>query len=118
MIVEAPGGEIQNIEGGPEALAVALQELVKPDGTLVVPTCTPAEGYPKPTFDPLLSPSEMGPFSEFFRKQPGVVRSHSPTHSIAASGALAETLVSGHRTADGRSTPWGEGPFGKGSTST
>lgn len=115
LVFEAPRGEIQNIEGEPESLAATLQEFAGPGGTLVVPTCTPAEGYPKPTFDPMLSPSEMGPFSEFFRKQPDVVRSHSPTHSVAARGALAEELISGHRSAIGRPTPWGEGPFGKGS---
>ncbi len=115
LIFEAPGLDIHGIDGGPEGLLAALRELVGPGGTLVVPTCTPAEGYPKPTFDPMLSPSEMGPFSEFFRKQPGVLRSHSPTHSIAALGPFAEELISGHRTAWGRPTPWGEGPFGLGS---
>lgn len=115
LVFEAPRVEIQNIEGEPESLAATLQEFAGPGGTLVVPTCTPAEGYPKPTFDPILSASEMGPFSEFFRKQPDVVRSHSPTHSLAARGALAKELISGHRSAAGRPTPWGEGPFGKGS---
>jgi hypothetical protein len=115
LIFEASGEEMQSIEGGLETLASALQDLIEPNGTLVVPTCTPAEGYPKPTFDPALSPSEMGPFSEFFRKQPGVLRSHSPTHSVAARGSIAEELVAGHRSVRGRPTPWGEGPFGKGS---
>ena len=115
LIFETPVEDIQSIEGGAESLASALQGLVGPNGTLVVPTCTPAEGYPKPTFDPALSPSEMGPFSEFFRKQSGVLRSHSPTHSVAARGSMAEELVAGHRSARGRPTPWGEGSFGKGS---
>lgn len=115
LVFETSGVAMQNIEGGLERLTLALQELVGSEGTLVVPTCTPAEGYPKPTYDPVLSPSEMGAFSEFFRKQPGVVRSHCPTHSVAARGATAEELISGHRTAAGRPTPWGEGPFGKGS---
>jgi neutral ceramidase len=115
VVFEASRAGTEEVEGGAEGLLAALQELVGTDGSLVVPTCTPAEGYPKPTFDPILSPSEMGPFSEFFRVQPGVVRSHSPTHSIAARGPLAEELTSGHRTALGRPTPWGEGPFGLGS---
>jgi len=115
LVFEAPGEEMQCIEGGMESLASALQGLIEPSGALVVPTCTPAEGYPKPTFDPLLSPSEMGPFSEFFRKQPDVLRSHSPTHSIAARGSIAQRLLAGHRSASGRPTPWGEGAFGNGS---
>lgn len=115
LVFEWPGYDIQNSKSALDDLASSLHRLVAPDGTLVVPTCTPAEGTPKPTFDPILSPSEMGPFSEFFRNQPDVVRSHSPTHSVAARGARAEEIISGHRAAAGRPTPWGEGPFGKGS---
>ncbi len=115
LVFEWPGYDIQNSKSALDDLASSLHRLVAPDGTLVVPTCTPAEGAPRPTFDPILSPSEMGPFSEFFRNQPDVVRSHSPTHSVAARGARAEEIISGHRAAAGRPTPWGEGPFGKGS---
>lgn len=116
LIFEAPDEKtLSGIEGGPENLASALQRLVGLTGTLVVPTCTPVEGHPKPTFDPFLSPSEMGPFSEFFRTQPNVVRSHNPTHSIAACGPLADNLTARHRTASGRSSPWGDGAFGNGS---
>ena len=113
LVFEWSGSDIPSGERDLNDLASGLQDLVGPDGTLVVPTCTPAEGTPKPTFDPILSPSEMGPFSEFFRKQPGVARSHSPTHSVAARGARAEEIISGHRAAAGRPTPWGEGPFGE-----
>jgi neutral ceramidase len=97
------------------ALLAAWQALLGPEGTLVVPTCTDGEGYPKPTFDPALSPSEAGAFSEFFRVQPGVLRSHNPTHSVAALGQGAEQITAGHRTALGRPTPWGDNPFGHGS---
>ena len=114
LVFEWPGSDIRSFKSDPDDVASSLQDLVALNGTLVVPTCTPAEGTPKPTFNPILSPSEMGPFSEFFRKQPDVVRSHSPTHSVAARGARADGIVSGHRAAAGRPTPWGEGPFGKG----
>ncbi|HOR01126.1 MAG TPA: AAC(3) family N-acetyltransferase [Anaerolineae bacterium] len=115
MLFEAPGTGLDGVRGGLPALAEAVQQAIAPHGTLVVPTCTATEGYPKPTFDTVLSPSEAGPFSEFFRQQPGVLRSHSPTHSVAARGPLAEHIVAGHRSAWGRPTPWGEGPFGHGS---
>ncbi len=94
------------------SLAAGLQALVSRDGLLVVPTCTPAEGFPKPAFDLLLSPSELGWFSELFRGLPGVYRSNNPTHSTAAWGAAAEGLVAGHRFVTGRQTPWGESAFG------
>lgn len=115
LVFEAPGTEMESVAGGLDGVAAALQSVLEPGGTLVVPTCAPEEGYPKPPFDPALSPSEVGPFSEFFRQQPGVIRSYSATHSVAARGVFADKLVTGHREAAGRPTPWGESPFGKGS---
>ena len=116
LIFEATGDDFGSGQAEDyRKLISGLQTLVGEKGTLVVPTCTAVEGYPKPTYDPSLSPSEMGPFSEFFRLEPQVVRSHSNTHSIAALGKDAEELIQGHRYAAGRPTPWGEGPFGVGS---
>ena len=97
------------------SLLASLKQAIGPEGTLVIPTCTAEEGYPKPTFDPVLSASESGPFSEFFRQQDRVLRSHNPTHSVAAFGPLAVEITAGHRSALGRQTPWGEGSFGHGS---
>jgi len=114
LLLEAPWLQAETIEGGFQAFTVALQGFLA-SGLLVVPTCTASEGKPKPTFDPALSPSEAGPFSEFFRKQPGVIRSHSPTHSLTAMGTEAQALLAGHRSASGRPSPWGDGAFGKSS---
>jgi aminoglycoside N3'-acetyltransferase len=110
VLLEAPrlDPQVENFQ----ELHTVLKQLLGERGTLIVPTCTHHEGVPKPTFDPQLSPSEMGAFSEFFRRQPGVLRSHSPTHSVAAFGATAQAITAGHRTAFGRPTPWGEGSFG------
>ena len=105
----------EDVQGGFADLFAGLTCLVGMDGTLVIPTCTPADEYPKPIFDPDLSPSEMGPFSDFIRHQSGVIRSHSPTHSVAAWGARAAEMVTGHRSAHSRPTPWGDGSFGLGS---
>ena len=98
-----------------EELLSTLMKRLGPKGTLVVPTCTPKEGRPKEPFDPALSPSESGPFSEFFRKQPGVRRSHNATHSVAALGPIAEELTAAHRAAGLRPSPWGDAAFGVGS---
>jgi neutral ceramidase len=111
LVFEADGLEGEGSELG-VLLTAGLQTLVGRDGLLVLPSCTPLEGRPKPTFDAFRSPSEMGWFSEFFRKQPGVYRSSNPTHSVAAWGAGAEEFVSGHRFAAGRQSPWGESAFG------
>ena len=98
-----------------EAFLAMWRGLLGTEGTLAVPTCTEREGMPKPTFDPDLSQSEAGAFSEFFRKQPGVLRSHNPTHSVAALGPAAPLITGGHRAAAGRPSPWGDGAFGHGS---
>lgn len=114
LVLEAPHLESEKIQGGFSELILALKKFLA-DGLLVVPTCSPAEGRPKGTFDPALSPSEMGPFSEFFRQQPGVLRSHNATHSAAALGPTAAALLGGHRSASGRPTPWGDSAYGEGS---
>ncbi|OEJ64780.1 hypothetical protein BEN30_16035 [Magnetovibrio blakemorei] len=44
-------------------------------------------------FDPATTPSDIGPFTEFFRTNPGVVRSLEPMFSVAAQGPLAEELL-------------------------
>jgi neutral ceramidase len=98
-----------------EILITGLQDLVGSDGLLIIPTCTPSEGYPKNAFNPVHSASEMGWFSDFFRIQPNVYRSVHPTHSAAAWGSVAEEFVASHRFAAGRQSPWGEGAFGYGS---
>jgi neutral ceramidase len=112
LVFEAPSLEPDALGGGFSALLESLRSFLAP-GLLVVPTSTPLQGRPKPTFDPHLAPSEAGPFSEFFRQQPGVLRSHSPTHSLAALGKDAQTLLASHRSAYGRPSPWGDGAFGK-----
>lgn len=113
VLFEAPAAEMAPEEAA--ALLALWRSVLGPEGTLAVPTCTEREGYPKPTFDPALSPSEAGAFSEFFRMQPGVIRSHNPTHSVAVQGPEAGTLTGGHRAAGGRPSPWGDGAFGHGS---
>ncbi len=96
-------------------LAGHLQRLVGWQGLVAVPTCTSSHGYPKPAFDPLFSPSEVGRFSNYFMRLPGVVRSNNASHSVALWGAQASAIAAGHRYATGRQTPWGESPFGIGS---
>ncbi|GEM_PF-1471439 len=113
LLFEAPDLKADEVDF--DALLQALLDAVGKTGTLFVPTCTPPEGTPKEPFDPLESPSEAGEFSEYFRRQPGVLRSHHPTHSVAAVGMEAEAALSGHRGAGSRPSPWGDGAFGMGS---
>lgn len=74
----------------------ALREAVGVNGTLLVPTysytfCRSTASAPM-TFDPLTTPSEIGPFPEYFRKQEGVIRSSDPLFSYAGIGPAAPEL--------------------------
>ena len=95
---------------GPADIIVALKELC---GTLCLPTHTyiyPVTlGERAALFDAATTPSVSGALTEFFRKQPGVLRSIQSTHSLAASGPLAEEITAGHYTYDsptGLGTPY------------
>lgn len=88
-----------------------LQEAVGPEGMLVMPTMPftgTAVDYAATgkIFDVARTPSQVGLITELFRRTPGVVRSVHPTHSVAAWGARAETLIEGHHLAP---TPCGAG---------
>ncbi len=104
------------VNGGPAAVILALEEVLGPHGTLVMPTHTgnltdPAQWHhppipeawweivrqTMPTFDPDLSPTrEMGAIPETFRKQKGVLRSFHPHVSFAAWGAHAASVTANH----------------------
>jgi aminoglycoside 3-N-acetyltransferase len=102
------------IEGGPQAVQDALDEVTGPDALVAMPAF-PFQGsvleYLRgdPCFDVRSTPSAMGSVSERFRRLPDAVRSLHPTHSVAARGPGAAGLVAGHERA---ATPFGAGtPF-------
>lgn len=95
--------------GRPENLVDALMEFCGKDRTLLMPAFFlggrkyDAVGYYKAhAFDARRTPSEMGLLSEIFRRKPGVRRSLHPTHSICATGPLAEMLTATHHLASTR----------------
>jgi aminoglycoside 3-N-acetyltransferase len=75
------------------AVSLAFRSVIGPEGTLVVPTFTYSWCRGE-DFDPLVSPSTCGLFSEWFRRQPGIVRSQDPIFSVAAEGQDAVPLCS------------------------
>lgn len=77
---------------GMEGLYRALWERVGPSGTLVVPTFTYSFCRGE-EFDARTSPSTVGAFTEFVRRQAGAVRSLDPVFSIAAVGAEAAEVT-------------------------
>jgi aminoglycoside 3-N-acetyltransferase len=114
--VQAAMSSFGTIEGGPEAVIGAFEQVLGPDGLIVMPAFPldrPALDYLRegPVFDLRNTPSRMGAVSERFRTSPGAVRSLHPTHSVSARGLGAEALVAGHELAE---TPFGAGtPFAR-----
>jgi aminoglycoside 3-N-acetyltransferase len=93
------------VPGGPKTLIDGVQNYLGPSATIVLPTHTwsfVSRGLK--TFDVRVTPSCVGAVTEWFRQQPGVIRSLHPTHSIAAIGRGADELCSGHDQCD---TPCG-----------
>ncbi len=78
--------------GGVEAYLAAFQEVLGPQGTLVVPAFN--FGFARgERFDPQETPSDgMGVFAEYVRHSPGACRSPHPLQSVAALGKFAPDL--------------------------
>lgn len=97
-----------HILGGP-ALATHVLEDWLGNRTLVMPAhtyCYPDARGHVPVFDPGLTASVVGRISDHFWRQPGVMRSLHPTHSLAAKGRDAAWLLAGHEDC---TTPCGAG---------
>lgn len=100
-----------HIPGGAATVVTALRKVAT---TVVLPThtyCYPRPDGDVPVYDATATRSQVGAISDWFWRQPGVIRSIHPTHSLAAIGPLAGTLCEGHELCD---TPCGKGtPYEK-----
>jgi len=75
-----------------DVLFDALDAVLGPDGTLVLPTFTYSFTKGEP-FEAAATPSAVGLLTEAFRTRPGVMRSKDPIFSVAARGRLAERFA-------------------------
>jgi aminoglycoside 3-N-acetyltransferase len=105
------------VVGGAQAVILALEAALTPDGTLVMPCHSSELSDPAdwanppvpshwwelirremPAYQPDLTPTRhMGAIPENFRKQEGVVRSDHPQTSFAAWGKAAHLVTADHR---------------------
>jgi aminoglycoside 3-N-acetyltransferase len=114
LLVHSSMENFEGFLGKPTEVITILQEAIGAEGTLLMPTLpfsgTASEYVAKgQVFDSRRTPSKMGLITELFRRSPGVVRSIHPTHSVAAWGAAARTLVEGHyraKTPCGKDSPY------------
>jgi len=82
------------VEGGPEAVFGALEEVLGESGTLALPSFAfnVASQYPEP-YDPRHTPSRVGALTDLFWRRDGVRRGRHPSHALAARGRHAARLV-------------------------
>lgn len=93
---------------GPVTVISALQAWTS-DTVLALPTHTwsyPDASGVAPVYDYQVTPSVVGTITNYYRAQPGVVRSLHPSHSIACGGPAAEQFIEGHEACE---TPCGDG---------
>lgn len=98
-----------SIEGGPATVVSALRTWISDSAALAMPTHTwsyPDKTGDAPIYDFTSTPSVVGTITNYFWREPGVVRSLHPSHSLACSGPGAEKLCSDHESYE---TPCGPG---------
>ena len=110
-----PSEPVRGMRSYAKGLLDLLQELVGPEGTLMMGTdFDRPEGWLKrlaagqelegDVFDPIDSPSNRGLVSEYFRKQPGALRSVHPYYNVTARGPRAAELIADHH----KSSPYAQ----------
>jgi len=116
LLVHASLSALGWVCGGPPAVVDAIQRVLGPEGTLVMPTHSPGNMDPAdmgnppvpeswyntireemPPYRPAVTPTQgVGAIAECFRACPDVHRSAHPQHSFGAWGERAAFVTEGH----------------------
>ena len=109
LLVHSSLSACGSIDGGPATVIRALRSWITDRAALALPTHTwsyPDASGVAPVYDFKSTPSVVGTITNHYWRQPGVVRSQHPSHSLAVSGPGADELCRDHEL---RETPCGPG---------
>lgn len=111
VLVHSSFKSLGEVEGGAEAVILGFFDAIGEEGTLVFPTFTQKDfsrAYETWHID---KESDTGYLTNYFRKREGSLRSDQATHSVAASGRLAQWLTETHGHTSRRIGNMGDTPF-------
>lgn len=86
------GEGVTSQESMNELFLDCAREVLGEEGTIFVPTYSYSLCRGE-VFDPSVTPGTIGPFPEFFRVQPGVIRSEEPILAVCGQGPAAEPVL-------------------------
>jgi len=115
LFVHSALASLGYVAGGSDAVIDALRDAVGPQGTLVMPAFTYSKeiaipGAGGPPYHPQRTACDVGIIPDTFWRRPGVHRSASASHSIAAIGPQAKFLANDDVTMEAYGR---DGAFGK-----
>ena len=88
--------DVTSLEQLNELFLDCIKEVLGPTGTILVPaysyTFGPSTTNEPARFDPVSTPPTIGPFPEFFSRQPGVQRTRDPMMSVCGLGPACDAL--------------------------
>lgn len=99
VIVHSSLSSLGHVEGGADTVIDALQTVLTPIGTLLMPSFNHGAPFApggEGLFDPARTPTTNGAIPDAFWRRPDVRRSLNPTHAFAAWGVRAARYLEGH----------------------
>lgn len=111
VLVHSSLRSMGELENGPATIIDGIFSRIGRDGTLLMPTLSMVDFPNSRKTWYRDKPSDTGYLSEYFRKQPYVYRSDSPTHSVAARGRLAYEYTREHEERGPHICALGDGAF-------